>query len=74
MSDWPWNYPQAPTYVSNTTGTFPADRLRRAEARIEALEAALHGLYEFCAMDNDIRLDSPVMRHARAALDKDTEK
>jgi hypothetical protein len=39
-----------------------------AADRIEALEAALRGMYNFCASNNDVRLDSRLMRHAREAL------
>jgi hypothetical protein len=39
--------------------------------RIEKLEKALHDLYEFCAKQNEIRLDSRVMRQVRAALEQE---
>ena len=49
------------------------DRLEAA-ARIEALEAALHTLYTSCTTHPDFRLDSHVMRIARAALAPEQDK
>ena len=41
-----------------------------AADRIETLEAALRGLYDWCGKNVDVRYDSQTMRIARVALDQ----
>ena len=51
-----------------------ADEIAALRSRVEELTKALAGLYEFCAMDNEVQLDSRVMRRAASAISLEDQK